>query len=169
MIDRRVAVSEAAHAVVARALGFEVQSILAVSWDFGETALRHPDHDRLRAGVDRGDPESVAWAEDGITLVLADPAVGTIIEMRPAGYLPPLPDDLDGPDDWARAFRMAEAISPPLGARATCDRLFARALELVQEHIADIATLADAIQAAGGRLGGIEIERALEAALAKQP
>ncbi len=155
-----IAICEAAHGVIARALGFDVTSML-VTDTFGETNVRHRDHEQLRAGVAASEPASLQWVEDTIVYILAEPAASHVLLGRSGEYEVPILEDFGEHHDPVLAFRLAETISPPMGARATCERLFARAIELVRQHRADIETVAAAIVAHGGRLVGSEMEEAL--------
>lgn len=160
-MSSHVAVHEAAHARISRAMNFTVFSILALE-RFGETNVRHPDHDRLRRGIATSEPASLAWAEDFIVIVLAGMAAEHVVLGGAAGYEPPFLESFEGvPDDATIAFEAAEVVSAPMQARATCERLMARATSLVVQHRAEIELLAEALDAAGGRMAGSEMEAAL--------
>lgn len=156
--DERASVArhEAGHAVIARALGFTVRDVWLHATG-GVTDTRHPDRDRLVAGIARREPESIAFAEDAATIVLA----GGAVDGADFGWF--LPVASEPPDhDVQRALRMLVRLHGSEDAAMEAgQRLVERAGAFVIAHEAEIARLAAALLAARGHLDGEQLEAAL--------
>jgi hypothetical protein len=148
---RRIRIHEAGHAVIARALGRDVDCLVVFAGD-GATHLE-PTWTWVARAMSPADRR--VYVEGDAMIDLAGEAALEVFGD---------PDPRGGADvDRAGALRSAHSLDPTAPGAAVA-RLYQRTLALARQHRAVIERFAESLAANGDRLAGDQLRPALDAA-----